>query len=211
MDDFVSMPTPLSQRQIVHDHLAQYGIARMGEMRTKGITGATLSRMERAGEITRLARGLYQKADADLVAEHSLAEATKRAPKGIICLTSALAFHGLTVQMPRSIWMAFSTAEWFPRTGQPPIRGVRFADAYLDHGIETHLIEGVPVRVFGIAKTIADCFRNKRQVGISIAIEGLQEALRQRKATPAEIMAEAERGRVGKTILPYVEALTANG
>lgn len=180
-------------------------------MRAKGITGATLSRMERAGEIIRLARGLYQKADADLVAEHSLAEATKRAPKGIICLTSALAFHGLTVQMPRSIWMAFSTTEWFPRTGQPPIRGVRFADAYLDHGIETNLIEGVPVRVFGIAKTIADCFRNKRQVGISIAIEGLQEALRQRKATPAEIMAEAERGRVGKTILPYVEALTANG
>jgi predicted transcriptional regulator of viral defense system len=183
----------------------------MGELRAKGVTGATLSRMERAGEVLRLARGIYQKVDADLVAEHSLAEATKRAPKGIICLTSALAFHGLTVQMPRSIWMAFSKSEWFPRSGHPVIRGVRFADPYLDHGIETHMIEGVPVRVFGIAKTIADCFRNKRQVGSSIAIEGLQETLRQRKATPAEIMAEAERGRAGKTILPYLEALTANG
>jgi predicted transcriptional regulator of viral defense system len=183
----------------------------MGEMRAKGVTGATLSRMERAGEILRLARGIYQKVDADLVAEHSLAEATKRAPKGIICLTSALAFHGLTVQMPRSIWMAFSKSEWFPRSGHPVIRGVRFADPYLDHGFETHMIEGVPVRVFGIAKTIADCFRNKRLVGSSVAIEGLQETLRQRKATPAEIMAEAERGRAAKTILPYVEALTANG
>lgn len=180
-------------------------------MRAKGITGATLSRMERAGEITRLARGLYQKADADLVAEHSLAEATKRAPKGIICLTSALAFHGLTVQIPRAIWMAFGKTEWFPRTGQPPIRGVRFAAAYLHHGIETHVIEGVPVRVFTIAKTIVDCFRNRRQVGTSIAIEGLQEALRQRKVTAADIMAGAERGRVAKAILPYVEALTANG
>lgn len=183
----------------------------MGEMRAKGVTGATLSRMERAGEIVRLARGLYQKADAEIVAEHSLAEAAKRAPKGIICLTSALAFHGLTLQIPRAISMAFAKSNWFPRSGQPVIRGVRFEEAYLDHGIETHMIEGVPVRIFGVAKTIADCFRNKRQIGNAIAIEGLQEALRQKKATPAEIMLEAERGRVGRTILPYIEALTANG
>lgn len=180
-------------------------------MRAKGVTGATLSRMERAGEIVRLARGLYQKADADIVAEHSLAEAAKRAPKGIICLTSALAFHGLTLQIPRAIVMAFGKSDWFPRSGQPVIRGVRFEEAYLDHGIEIHMIESVPVRIFGVAKTIADCFRNKRQIGNAIAIEGLQEALRQKKATPAEIMLEAERGRAGRTILPYIEALTANG
>jgi len=88
---------------------------------------------------------------------------------------------------------------------------VRFTDALLTEAVETHFVEGVPVKIFGIVKTVADCFRYRNKIGLSVAIEGLQEALRQRKTTPGEIAAQAEHGGVATVIRPYLEALTANG
>ncbi len=208
---FVSMSRPSLQRRQARGLLAKHGIARLSELRAAGVTAATISRMEKAGEVVRLARGLYQLPDADLDVHHSLAEAAKRVPKGVVCLTSALAFHGLTDQLPRRIWLAIGTKDWLPKADRPPLRIVRFAPALLTDSVETYVIEGVPVRIFAIAKTIADCFRHRRTVGVSVAIEGLQEALRQRKTTPAEIARHAERGGIGTVVRPYLEALTANG
>lgn len=200
-----------SQRQIAHALLEARGIVRLAELRNVGVTAATVSRMERDGEVIRLARGLYQLPDAPLDASHSLAEAAKRLPRGIVCLVSALAFHGLTDQLPKNIWMAIGKKDWAPKPDGMPIRVVRFTESLLAESVETHAIEGVPVKVFGVAKTVADCFRHRSKVGLSVAIEGLQESLRQRKATPAEIARQAERGGVSTVIRPYLEALTANG
>ena len=184
---------------------------RLSEFREAGITAATISRMVDKGDVVRLSRGLYQRADAPLDANYSLAEAAKRVPKGVVCLTSALAFHELTDRLPRAVWMAIGTKDWAPKQGSPPIRIVRFTDALLRDEVLTVPIEGVPVKIFGVAKTVADCFRHRRSVGQSVALEGLQEALRQRKATPAEIARHAERGGVAGVMRPYLEALTANG
>ncbi len=184
---------------------------RLAELRSAGVTSATVSRMERAGEVVRLARGLYQLPDAPLDASHSLAEAAKRLPKGVVCLVSALAFHGLTDQLPKKVWMAIGKKDWAPKSEGMPIRVVRFTESLLTETVDMHVIEGVPVKVFGVAKTVADCFRHRSKIGLSIAIEGLQEALRQRKATPAEISRQAERGGVSTVIRPYLEALTVNG
>ena len=205
------MQASVTQRQIARTVLAERGIARLAELRNAGVTAATMSRMERDGEVLRLARGLYQLPDAELDANHSLAEVAKRVPKAVICLVSALAFHGLTDQLPRQIWLAIGRKDWAPKPGGPAMRIVRFTESLLTESVETHVIEGVPVRVFGIAKTVADCFRYRNKVGLSVAIEGLQEALRQRRATPGEIANQAERGGVGTVIRPYLEALTANG
>ena len=185
-------------------------MARLVELKAAGITAATLSRMVEDGEVVRLARGLYQLADAPLEAHHTLAAASKRVPKGVICLVSALAFHGLTDQLPRRVWIAIDQKDWAPRHTEPQVRIVRFADALLSDSVETHPIEGVTVRIFGVAKTIADCFRHRRSVGLTVALEGLQEALRQRKATPADISRHAHRGGVATIVRPYLEALTAN-
>ncbi|MDB5412975.1 MAG: hypothetical protein JWR10_1310 [Rubritepida sp.] len=200
-----------TQRQIAHALLTARGIARLMELRDAGVTAATVSRMERDGEVLRLARGLYQLADAPLDANHSLAEAAKRAPKGVVCLVSALAFHGLTDQLPKQVWLAIGRKDWAPKSDGTPIRIVRFTESLLADSVETHVVEGVPVKVFGVVKTVADCFRYRNKIGLSVAIEGLQEALRQRKATPGEIAREAERGGVSSVIRPYLEALTANG
>ena len=191
--------------------LRDRGIVRLSEFRAAGITAATIGRMREDGEVLRLARGLYQLPDAPLDINHSLAEAAKRVPKGVVCLTSALAFHELTDQLPRSVWLAIGKNDWSPSDDETSLRIVRFTDKLLKEDVETTSIEGVPVKVFGVAKTIADCFRHRRSVGQSVALEGLQEALRQRKASPAEIARAADKGGVGTVIRPYLEALTANG
>jgi predicted transcriptional regulator of viral defense system len=204
------MPKSASQRNVARAVLTALGIARLAELRDAGVTAATVSRMERDGEVLRLARGLYQLPDAPLDTHHSLAEVAKRIPKGVVCLVSALAFHGLTDQLPRPVWLAIGHKDWPPKPDGTPFRLVRFTDRLLNEGVEIHSIEGVSVKVFGIAKTVADCFRYRNKIGLPVAIEGLQEALRQRKTTPAEIARQAERGAVATIIRPYLEALTAH-
>lgn len=161
--------------------------------------------------MTKLGRGLYQLADAAPDANHTFAEAAKRVPKGVICLVSALAFHGITDQMPRRVWIAIGSKDWKPQIDYPPLRIVRFADKFLRDGVETHDIEGVSVPIFGVAKTIADVFRHRRSVGIDVAIPALKEALCQRKATPSEISVCAIRTGVWNSLRPYLEALTVGG
>lgn len=205
------MPRSRNQREIARDVLAARGILRLSELRAAGVTATTVSRMERDGEVIRLARGLYQLPDAELDANHSLAEAAKRFPKGVICLVSALAFHGLTDQIPKTVWMAIGRNDWTPKPSDMSIRVLRFSDDLLAESVEIHGVEGVSVKVFGVAKTVADCFRHRGKIGLPVALEGLQEALHQRKATPAEIVRTADTGGVGTVIRPYLEALTANG
>lgn len=190
--------------------LKRRGMTRLGEFSEAGITATTVSRMEQAGEVVRLARGLYQLPDAALDPQQSLAEAARLVPRGVICLASALAFHGLTDQMPPKVWIAIGRKDWRPRISYPPIRVARFSDELLRRGVEQKRIAGTPVPVFGVAKTLADLFRYRRTVGDALAIEGLRQALRQRKATPAQITREAQAAGVWGTMEPYVMALTSD-
>ena len=180
---------------------------RLADLRRNGITAATVSRMESRGAIVRLARGLYQLPDAKVHTQHSLAEAAKLVPKGVICLVSALAFHELTDQIPARIWVAIGPKDWRPEGSRPPMRFVRFAHERLGRGVEFHNIEGVRVPIFGVAKTLADLFRYRRVMGNGIAIEGIREALRRRKVTAGQISEEASKAGVWKAMQPYLEAL----
>lgn len=200
----------LSQRDLAVAHLQAVGMARMSELASEGVTAATVSRLERDGVVTRLARGLYQLADAPLDVHHTLAQAAKRVPRGVICLGSALAFHGLTDQLPAKVWMAIGPKEWRPRVDYPPVRFVRFPGLHLALHLDHHTIDGVAVPIFGVAKTIADLFRYRQTVGINLALEGLREALRQRKATPADIASQAVESKVWRVMEPYMRALTSD-
>jgi len=209
---FHNMPTPASstQRTQATALLKRRGMARLAEFSEAGITATTVGRMERAGEVVRLARGLYQLPDAALDVQQSLAEVARLIPKGVICLASALAFHGLTDQMPPKVWIAIGRKDWRPRITYPPIRIARFSDELLGRSVERRKIAGTSIPVFGVAKTVADLFRYRRTVGDALAIEGLRQALRQRKATPAEIAREAEAAGIWATMEPYVMALTSD-
>lgn len=205
------MPTLApTQRDQVLTLLKRRGIARLAELQTAGVTATTVSRMERAGEVVRLARGLYQLPDAALDPHQSLAEAARLVPRGVICLASALAFHGLTDQMPPKVWIAIGRKDWRPRITYPPLRVARFSDEQLRRGVERKKIAGTTVPVFGVAKTVADLFRYRRTVGELLALEGLRQALRQRKATPAQLAREAQAASVWPTMQPYLIALTSD-
>lgn len=206
------MPVPdaSTQRTQALALLQRQGMTRLAEFSAAGITATTVSRMERAGEVVRLARGLYQLPDAALDAQQSLAEAARLVPKGVICLASALAFHGLTDQMPPKVWIAIGRKDWRPRVTYPPIRIARFSDELLRRSVERKTIAGTAVPVFSVAKTIVDLFRYRRTVGDALAIEGLRQALRQRQATPAEITREAAAAGMWATMEPYVMALTSD-
>jgi predicted transcriptional regulator of viral defense system len=199
--------------------LQERGMARLGEFIQADITAATISRMEQKGIIIQLGRGLYQLADAPLDANHSLAEAAKLVPNGVICLSSALAFHELTDRIPASVWVGIGPREWRPKIERPRIQIVRFGPKVFDKGIKEHIIERVPVRIYSPAKTVVDLFRHGQrqkvfyasQTGLAEALQGMKEALRQRKATPAEIARFAvEAGIWEKVVQPRLEMLTVD-
>jgi predicted transcriptional regulator of viral defense system len=186
------------------------GMARLNELVNEGISASTVSRMEREGTITRLARGLYQLPGASIDEHHTLAEVAKLVPRGVICLTSALAFHDLTDELPAKVWVAIGPKDWRPTFNYPPVRFVRFSGAHLTSGIKQHQIDGIKVPVFDVAKTIADLFRYRRTTGVNVAVEGLREALRTRKATPAQISKQANDAGVWTIMEPYMTALISH-
>ncbi len=202
--------TDQTQRDRALALLAERGMARLRELIGAGVDEETVSRLVRRGEVVRLARGLYQLPDAGFEAEHSLAEAAKLVPKGIICLISALQFHRLTVQLPPFVWMAIDRTTRKPKVTSPQIRFVRFGGKTLTMGIETHVIEGASVRIYEPAKTVVDCFRYRRKIGLDVALEGLREAVRQRRARPDEIVRYAKDCRAWTVIRPYLEAVVSD-
>ena len=193
-------------------------MVRLSEFTEAGIAASTISRMKEKGLVRQLGRGLYQLPDASLDANHSLAEAAKLVPKGVVCLVSALAYHELTDTMPSRIWMAIGAKDRRPRVTSPAIQFVRFGTKVLTTGVKEHLVEGVAVRITTPAKTVVDLFRYRQSAGkryqkspgLNLAIEGLREALRLRKATPSEIARYAAEGGIWKVVRPYLEAMTAN-
>ncbi|GAA4025251.1 hypothetical protein GCM10022280_27650 [Sphingomonas swuensis] len=129
----------------------------------------------------------------------------------MICLVSALAYHELTDHIPRRVWVAIGPKDWRPHISYPPIRFVRFSPEALRHHVDTHSAEGAEIRITNPARTVVDLFKYRTKVGPNIAIEGLREVLRTRKATPAEIHNIAAEMKQWKVIQPYLEALTING
>ena len=202
---------PATQREQLRSLVTGRTILRARDLREAGIAGATIQRALQHGDLVRIGHGLYQDPHAEFDGNLTYAEIAKRIPKGIIAMVSALAFHGLTDQMPRKTWVAIGPSDWSPVSGYPPVRIVRFAPKYLSQGIEHHKICGVDVPIYSATKTLADLFRNGRLVDRSVAVEGLREALAQRKATPAQIADAARQGGAWRTMRPYLEALTFNG
>lgn len=202
---------PDSQRIQLRNLLDSRSMMRAQELREAGISAQTIARAVETGDIERISRGVYQKRGSEIEENQMLAEAAIRVPKGVIALVSALAFHGLTDQMPRRIWMAIGTSDWAPVQSYPPMRIVRFTDRYLCQGVENHMIAGLEVPIYSVPKTLADLFRNSKLVDRSVAVEGLRAAIAQRKATPGAIAQSAKAGGAWKIMQPYLEALTSNG
>lgn len=199
-----------TQRTRAIDLLRRRGIMRLNQLRVRGIHPPTLSRLVQEGEVVRPGRGLYELADAEVTLGHSLAEVAVRVPKGIICLVSALHYHEITLQNPRSVWVAIGEHVHKPKVPHLAVRFLHFGDAALGLGVETVVIDGVKVRIFSAAKTVVDCFRYRRIVGLDVALEALRLALRSKKATPDQLAKLAKALRIWTVIRPYLESVMAD-
>ena len=181
------------------------------ELSDSGIHPETLARMLQDQTLTRVTRGLYQLTDAEVSAPHDLARVAKLVPRGVICLVSALQFHELTLQIPGRVWLAIGSRARKPSFDYPPTLIVRFGPRALSLGVQTHTIDGVSVPIFDPAKTVVDCFRFRQHVGLDVALEGLHNVVKSRKAKPAQIVDYARDVRIWSVLRPYLETVVADG
>ena len=183
------------------------GVLRPRDLEESGIPGTYLARLARRGLLARIGRGLYTLPGAPASEHHSLAEAAKRVPRGMVCLLSALRYHGLTTQSPFEVWMAIGEKDRRPKADGQALRIVRYSPQALRAGVETHVIDGVQVRIFAPAKTVADCFKYRNKIGIDVAIEALKDCVQRRRCPADELVRYARVCRVWNVMRPYMEAV----
>lgn len=182
-------------------------VLRTRDLEAHGIWRAELRSFVEQGVLQRIGRGLYTRRGVQAGENHSLAEVGKRVPRGIVCLLSALRFHGLTTQQPSEVWLALDAKARAPKADSLALRIVRFSGDALSEGVEEHVIEGITVKITNPAKTVADCFKFRNKIGLDVALEALRETWRGRRCDISELMRHARVCRVANVMRPYLESL----
>ena len=186
----------------------QQAVIRTGDLERLAVPRNYLGRLVRAGKLERVGRGLYSSSDHPPSENRTLLEVCRKVPQAVVCLSSALRFHELTTENPFEVWIALKPGAWSPRMEYPPIRVVRVSGDALTFGVEEHRVEGIQIKVYSPAKTVADCFKFRSKVGTELAIQALRECFREKKATMDEMWAAAKVCRVANVMRPYMESLS---
>src|SRR5579859_1260113 len=173
----------------------------------RGLQPRTLYAMRDAGVLEQLARGIFRLAKEPPLSNPDLVMVALQAPKGVICLVSALSFHEITTQVPHAIHVALPFGAERPRLKHPPIRFSWFKEPAFSAGAETHKVDGVSVRIYSPEKTVADCFKFRNVIGLDVAIEALKLCLNKKRSKPDTLLKYARICRVERVMRPYLEAL----
>ncbi len=184
-------------------------LIRTSEAIEQGIHRRTLYGLRDEGILLQISRGLYQLSDLDMPAEVNLAEVSKKVSNGVICLISALSFHELTTQIPHFIRLAVERKSRKPKIDYPPVNVCYFSGDMFSRGIEIHRIMGQNIRIYNAPKTVIDCFRWRKTVGLDVAIEAARDYLKRKNAAPSRLMEYAKISKIEKFVHPYLQALTA--
>jgi len=179
------------------------------EIAAAGIHRQALTRLVEAGKLERVARGLYRLPAQAATEHHGLVLASIAMPQATVCLLSALQFHQIDTQLPSQVWIAIDRRARQPSLTYPPLRVMRYSGESLTAGLETHRLEGRTVRVYSVAKTLADCFKYRNKIGLDVALEALRDAWRARRFSMDDLHRQAGICRVQRVMQPYLEALTA--
>lgn len=185
--------------------LKKHGPCRVRDLEAAGFRRQDLQHLIKMERVERLTRGVYQVAQAPMLTNPSYAEVFLRAPKVVLCLLSALNYHELTTQLPHQVWIAIESKSRAPKLEYPPLKVARFSGEAFSVGIEKHKVDGVTLRVYSVAKTVADLFKMRNKVGLDVAMEALREALKSKKANRAEVLKMAKVCRMEKVMRPYLE------
>ena len=184
------------------------GVLRAHTLVEGGLSRQSIKDLTAAGKLLRLGRGLYSLPDSPVTENHDLAQIAARVPQGVVCLTSALQFHGLTTVSPWRIHLMLPRGARSPRIEHPPLTLTYANEGSYHAGIEEFMAEGINVKVTSVAKTIAVCFKYRSKIGLDVALNALRQTLEEQRATRAEIRRYAKVCRVENVMRPYVEALS---
>ncbi len=195
--------------------LVRGGPIRARDLDPLGAPRSYLKRLEARGQIERISRGLYRASDAPVGELASLLEVSRRVPHATVCLLSALPLHDLTTEVPHAVWILIDRSARRPTLASPRLEVVRASGPALSHGIEVRDADGINLRVTGAAKTVADCFRFRRRVGLDVALAALRDYLRHGRGpvrdrgrfTIDQLVTAARADRVYSVMKPYLEAL----
>ena len=168
------MRSAVTHTQRVLQLVRKNGWLRASDLADAGVPRAVLTRMAASGQLERAARGLYRLPDSGSSEHEGLVTVASKVPQAVVCLLSALQFHGLTTQLPWQVWFAMPRGSHVPRLEYPPIRMVQFTGEAYTQGIETHERDGVKLHVYSVAKTVADCFKHRNKIGMDVALEALK-------------------------------------
>lgn len=198
--------------QRVLDLVGQRGLMRARDLDAIDAPRVVLTRLNAAGRLERVGRGLYRLPDAQVSEFESLGTVAAKVPQAVFCLLTALQFHELTTQLPRQVWIAMPRGSHppridYPRIDYPPIKMVQFTGDAFSAGVEEVERDGVRLRVYGVAKTVADCFKHRNKIGLDVALEALKDASSRNKASVDEIWRYAEVCRVANVMRPYLESI----
>lgn len=202
--------TPRENRphpQRVLDLARTQGLLRSGDVESLGVPRIVLSRLAARGELERVGHGLYRLPEAEVSEFQGLASVAIKAPQAVFCLLTALQFHELTTQLPRKVWIAMPRGSHAPRVSHPPLRMVQFSGASYSEGIEVFERDQVALRVYNVAKTVADCFKHRHKIGLDVALEALKDALARKKTSVDDLWRYAKICRVSNVMRPYLEAI----
>lgn len=191
----------------VLDLAHQKGLLRASDLDAIGAPRIVLTRLTAAGLLDKVGRGLYRLPSHSGSEHEGLAAVATKVPQAVFCLLTALQFHELTTQLPRQIWIAMPRGSHVPRIGYPPIKMVQMTGEVYAAGIEEHLRDGVTLRVYGVAKTVVDCFKHRNKIGLDVALEALKEVRAKRTATADDLWRYAKICRVNNVMRPYLEAI----
>jgi predicted transcriptional regulator of viral defense system len=193
------------------DIVARRGLVHARDVKARGLHTQVLTRLVREGKLERASRGWYRLplSGYEMTEHHGLVLATAAAPKGVVCLISALQFHEIGTQLPRQVWIALPRGARTPAIEYPAVRVVHVSDESFTAGVEKHTLEGQKVRVYGVAKTIADCFKFRNVIGMDVALEALNEGWRERKFKMSDVAEHARICRVWNVLRPYLEAIAS--
>ena len=197
----------MSTREHALEIIEELGLVRPKELEARGVPRAQLYRLVREGLVERQSRGVYAVAHHTPTAEHTLAQVAKRVPAAVFCLLTALRFHGLTTQAPAEVWIALPEKARKPRLDHPRLRVARFSGASLGEGVETHRLEGVTIRVYSAAKTVADCFKYRNKIGLDVAVEALRDFTRHHRGGSTELARFARICPDTRVMQPFLHAI----
>jgi predicted transcriptional regulator of viral defense system len=200
------MPTDTHAQRVL-DLVRRKGLLRASDLAAIDAPRVVLTRLTAAGVLDKVGRGLYRLPDHPGSELEGLGAVATKVPQAVFCLLTALQFHELTTQLPRQIWIAMPRGSHAPRFDYPPIKMVQFTGEAYTAGVETFKRDGIELRMYDVAKTVADCFKHRNKIGLDVALEALKEARAHSKASVDDIWRYAKICRVANVMRPYLESV----